>query len=135
MNTLFEILPQAEGAQCIRDCWGDVPQFFHIEILHLRHTNSVSGASVSIVAVLCIFENNQLSKPSKMVIEFCDVSHLEYLDVFGEDPVHGITLDRVFTSRPPNGVLAIETKDQFYVACRRVRVLSCVYEPFTETSV
>ena len=134
MTTLFDILPQAEGAQHIRDCWGEVPQFFHIEILHLKHTSSASGSSISVVVVLCTFEDGELSKPSKMVIEFRDVLQFEYLDPFGDDPEHGITLEPVFTSQPPDGVLAIDTKDRFYVACRRVRVMSCVYEPFPDIS-
>jgi hypothetical protein len=135
MNKLFDILPQAEGAQLIRDCWGDVPQFFHIEVFHLKHTSSATGANITIVADFCTLESGELCKPSKIVIQFCDVLHFEYIDAFGHHPAHGINLEAVFTSEPPAGVLAIDIGDRFYVACRRVCVVSCVHAPFTELSL
>ena len=131
MTTLFDILPQAEGSQHIRDCWGEVPQFKHIEILHLNHRVSAGIADVSVLAVFATWESDDVNecKPSKMAIQFCDVSRFEFIDAFGDHPAHGVKLDAVFTSEPPAGVLAIDTRDGFYIACRRVQVVSCVYDP------
>ena len=131
MNTLFDILPHADGTKFIRDCWGEVPQFKHIEILHLKHSISQNGADVSIVAVLTTYESDDINecKPSKIVMQFCDVSHFEFIDAFGDHPAHGIKLDPIFTSQPPAGVFTIDTRDGFYVACRLIRVISCVYDP------
>ena len=136
MTTLFEILPRAEGAQLIRDCWSEVPQFKHIEILHLKHTVSSGVADVVALAVFATWEADDFNKckPSKMKIQFCDVSHFEFLDAFGDHPAHGVRLDAAFTSEPPAGVLSIDTRDGFFIACRQVRVLSCVHDPITDIS-
>jgi hypothetical protein len=135
--TLFDILPQAEGAQLIRDCWGEVPQFNHIQIFHLKHTVSQGVADVLVLADFASFEGGVVSKdckPSKIVIQFSDVSHFEFIDAFGDHPAHGVRLDAVFTSEPPSGVLAIDTRDGFHIACRQVRVLKCIHEPLTDIS-
>ncbi len=134
MSTLFDILPQADGAQYIRDCWGEVPQFKHIEILHLKHAIFADVADVSVLAVFATYESDDLNecKPSKMLIQFCDVSRFEFVDAFGDHPAHGVKLDIVFTGEPPAGVLAIDTRDGFYIACRRIQVVSCIHDPFTK---
>jgi hypothetical protein len=134
MTTLFDILPQAEGAKHIRDCWSEVPQFKHIEILHLKHTISAGIADVSVLAVFATYESDDLNecKPSKMTIQFFDVSRFEFVDAFGDHPAHGVKLDVAFSSEPPAGVLAIDTRDGFYIACRRVQVTSCIHDPFTK---
>jgi hypothetical protein len=131
--TLFDILHQAECAEKIGACWGEVPLFTYVEILHLKHTIIAGMGSVSILAIFATCESDDLNecKPSKMIIDFRDVSRFEFVDAFGDHPAHGIKLDTVFTSESPSGVLSIDTCDGSYIACRSVWVISCIRDPFT----
>ena len=133
MTTIFDMLSRAEGAQFVCDCWGEMPEFKFIEILHLKHRTLSGVADVTILAVLATYESDDLNqcKPSKMSIRFCDVSHFEFMDAFGDHPAHGVKLDAIFTSLATGGILAIDTRDGFYIGCRRVQVLSCIRDPLT----
>ena len=68
-------------------------------------------------------------RPTKIILRFFDVTRLDYLGACGRHPAHGIALDPVFTSDPPPNTIAIDMCDGFYIACHRMVVETCTYEP------
>ena len=70
---LHELLPEAEGSDAIRRCWGEVPPFRHGQILHVKRGDA-DVAEESLLLTVFLFthgpEDVNECKPSKLVIEF-----------------------------------------------------------------
>jgi len=130
MTNLIELLPNIEGISHVEQCWGDVPPYRWGDLLHIRQ----SGASAEQRAVLTVIfwtdgpENINECKPSRLVIEFSGVVYWEYGCLAQEN---GIRLSELLAS-PPAGTFALHVQHEFYTVCRKVRVLSCIREPFAE---
>jgi hypothetical protein len=131
MTPLHELLPDAEGSDLIRKCWGEVPRFNGPgEVVHLRQDDS-SGEErgIRLTRLFMTRESNEgnACKPTLMVIRFSGVTYWE-ADHYAE--AHGILLADILKA-PPTGYLSVNVQHSYFIVCRKITVLSCVHEPFT----
>jgi hypothetical protein len=133
LTPLYQLLPEAEGADLIRKCWGDVPCFDgYCDIIHLRQDDSSGGERG--IRLTCFFITNESDdwnacKPTQMVIRFSGVTHWE-ADHFAE--ANGIRLADVLRA-PPEGFFSVSVEASYFIVCRKITILSCVHEPFTNS--
>jgi hypothetical protein len=132
MRELTEILPAVESAATIRKCWGYVPPFAYLEVLHVRPTRGADGeGAMRLTAFAMTDESDDANecKPSKLVIEFDGTVYWEY---DSNAQANGIRLDDLLASPPP-GTMTVNVEYCFYVVCRNVRVLSCDHDPLRDS--
>lgn len=133
MRTLTEILQTPECSEAIRQCWGYVPPFAYLNILHVRPMSSGGGEGAMRLTTFAMTDESgdaNECKPSKLVVEFGGVVYWEY-DAYAE--ANGIRLDDLLASPPP-GTVTVDVEHSFYVVCRGVRVLSCAHDPLRDAA-
>ena len=132
MTPLHKFLPDAEGSDLIRKCWGDMPCFDGPrDVIHTSQTLSSSLEHEILLTGLFLTnesDDGNECKPSKMLIRFSDVLFWEY--EYGCAKRNGIE-DAGVLSSPPTGYLAVDAH-VFHIVCRKITILSCQHEPFSD---
>lgn len=133
MKDIIEILPSLEGVTRIRDCWGDVPPFRWSDLLHVKQSGSYTEQRIMVTAIFWTHGPEDINEcnPSRIVFEFCGIDYWESGSDIGR--ANGIPIGKLLSSPPP-GSMAVQVHWEFFVACRSVRVVSCVREPFGRSS-
>jgi hypothetical protein len=129
MRALYTFLPEAENSDRIRKCWGEVPRFDgYCDIIHLSH--DVSGFQIVLTCLFITKESDDWNKckPSQMRIRFSEVLHWECDHDKAE--ANGISLAPVL-KEPPDGYIAVDVQNTFYILCRKITILDCKHCPFT----
>jgi hypothetical protein len=127
MISLHKLLPDAEGADLIRKCWGVVPSFDGpCDIIHV----SQKDHEILLTGVFLTNESGDGNecKPSLMLLRFSGVTHWDY--DYGCAKLNGIEQMGIFASPPP-GFIAIDVHF-FHIVCRQVAILRCKHQPFTD---
>ncbi len=129
MKDIVELLPALEGAEHIRQCWGDIPPFRWGELLHVKQSGWHAQQKAMLTAIFWTHGPEDLNEcnPSRIVFEFSGVVYWEYGSCLAQE--NGIPMDDLLASPPP-GNTTVYVQHEFYVVCRSVRVVSCVRESF-----
>jgi hypothetical protein len=127
---IIDLIPELQGTDCIRKCWGDVPPYRWSHLLHLSQSGPCAEQKVMLTALFWTHGPEDINecKPSRILIEFCGVVYWESGSGLAEE--NGIPLGDMVVSPPP-GTTVIHLNHDFYAVYHKARVVSCVRESFS----